>query len=251
MIPSAALGRFGLLLVRPGMLVSTVPVFGGTFVPPPVRVGLTLLLAFVLAPHVAVPSAAGVPTLVLVAGESIVGLALGMGVRATIAAAELGGHLAGFQLGLSYAALVDPQSGVRNNVLATLYGQLALIAFFGINGHHALISALAATYAAVPIGGVAATGGLALPVTTLLGLVFETGLRMAMPVITVLLLVELILGLLARAAPAFNLMVVGTPIRLVIGLIVLLTTIQVVPPLASASSRAAMDATLRLVRALH
>lgn len=252
MIPSADLARFGLMLVRPGLLVISAPVFGGTFVPAPIRIGLTVLLGVVIGTHVAAPVPSDSVSLVLnVAGEAAIGLALGMGLRCIIAAAEFGGHLAGFQLGLSYAALIDPQSGVRNNVLATLYANIALMAFLGINGHHALISGLVSTYETLPIGGAALSSGIGAVVVSMLGIVFVTGVRLAMPVVTALLIVELALGLLARAAPALNLMVVGTPTRLLVGLLVLAGAIQVVPGVVSASTRPAMDAALRLVQSLR
>jgi flagellar biosynthetic protein FliR len=248
-----SLARFGLLLVRPGMLVVSTPVFGGVFVPAPVRIGLIVLLAVTIGPHVPVVSgdAAGLSILGAVGAESIVGLALGMGVRCLIAAAELGGHLAGFQLGLSYAAVVDPQSGVRNNVLASLYGNLALVTFLGTNGHHALIGALARSYDVVPLGAARLAPAIGDVVPALLGIVFMTGVQIAMPIVTALLLVELALGLVARAAPSLNLMVVGTPLRLLVGLLALAGSVQVIPPVVAAASHPALDTAWRLVRALH
>ena len=79
-------------------------------------------------------------------------MALALAIRALVAGAEFAGHLAGYQIGLSYGAIIDPQSGVRNNVLAVALRQPALLTFLAINGHHAFIRALAASYAALPIG---------------------------------------------------------------------------------------------------
>ena len=80
---------------------------------------------------------------VVVAREAAIGLALGFALRALIAGAEFAGHLSGQQIGFSYGATIDPQSGVRNNMLATLYGMLATLGFLAINGHHAVLRALA------------------------------------------------------------------------------------------------------------
>jgi flagellar biosynthetic protein FliR len=251
-IETSAIARFGLLLVRPGLLVVSAPVFGGVHIPVPVRIGLGIMLGLAIAPIVPPPQQAGTAGLVLmVAGEALIGIALAFGLRVLLAAAELAGHLAGFQIGFSYAAIVDPQSGVRNNVVAALYANMAMLTFLGINGHHALIRALAGSYDELPIGAASLTGPLAPIVAHLLGLVFVTGVRLAAPVVTALLLVEVVMGLLARAAPSLNLLVVGTPVRLLAGMLALSAGIQVVPGVLATASTPALEAALRLVRAIR
>ncbi len=243
-LPLVALG---ILLVRPGMLILATPIFGGTFVPPHVRLALTVVLAVILLPAVPVPQPASAIGLALVvAGEAAVGLALSMSIRALVAGAELAGQVAGFQIGVSYAALVDPLTGARNNVLSLLYGSLAMVAFLGVNGHHALLRALVASYDALPPGNWPVVAGMGAGVGRLLGLVFTLGTQLAMPIIVVLLLVEVVLGLVSRVAPALNLMVVGFPLRVGVGLLVLATGIQVVPGAIARYAPAALEAAVRL-----
>ena len=94
--------RFGLLLVRPGMLVAAAPPFGAAYAPMPVRLGLTLLLTLALVPVIATPVSFGLIDLTLVvAREMAIGLAIALGIRALVAGAELAGHLTGYQLGFS------------------------------------------------------------------------------------------------------------------------------------------------------
>ncbi|MEW5981059.1 MAG: flagellar biosynthetic protein FliR [Acidobacteriota bacterium] len=242
------LSAFGLLLVRPGMLVVASPVFGGSFVPPPVRIGLTVAVAALLLPAVEVPAALSSLGLVVVtAGEVVIGLALALAVRALQAGAELAGHLAGFQAGMSYAALVDPQSGARNSVVAALYSSLALLAFFGINGHHALLRALAQSYRVLPPGTWGLARGDAGDVAAMLGLVFLLGAQLAMPVVIVLLVLEIVLGLLSRAAPALNFMILGFPVRVAVGLLTLAVGITMVPDIVARFAPAAVDGAMRLI----
>src|SRR5439155_14162511 len=158
---------------------------------------------------------------VMVAREMAIGLALGMSIRALVAAAELAGQLAGFQMGLSYSAIVDPQSGVRNNLLSALYGNIAVITFLVMNGHHAFLRALRDSYESLPMGIGHIGSSLPAAVMGLLGLVFTFGARLAAPLVVVLVITELALALIARSAPALNLMAVGAPIRIMIGLILL------------------------------
>jgi flagellar biosynthesis protein FliR len=222
--------RLGLLLVRPGLLVAAAPPFGALYTPTPVKIGLSVVLGIALAPSVALPADVGMAALVVIlAREAAIGLALALSVRALMAGAELAGQLAGFQLGFAYAATVDPQTGARNSVVAALYSSLTLLTFLGINGHHALLKALAESYRAMPVGLGHVDASMARSVTSLLGLLFVFGTQLAAPIVIVLLVVEVAIGLISRAAPALNLMVLGFPIRLLAGLVALAAAIGVVP----------------------
>lgn len=237
----------GVILVRPGVLVVATPLFGGTFVPPHVRIALTMMLGVLLLPAVRVPVTLSPASVAwVVAGEAVIGLALSMSIRVLVAGAELAGHVAGFQIGISYAALIDPMTGARNNILSMLYGSLAIITFLGVNGHHALLRVLAASYEALPPGAWHVGPGMAASVARLLGIVFSLGVQLAMPLVIVLLMVEVVLGLVSRVAPALNLMVIGFPIRLGVGLLALAVAIQVVPGAIQRYAPAALDAAARL-----
>ena len=230
MIDLAVVIRFGLLLVRPGMLVMVAPSLGGTYAPAPVKVATTVLLALVLAPAVGVsPAATDVSLTLIVAREVVIGLSLGLAVRAIIGAAELGGHLSGYQIGFSYAATIDPASGVRNSVITSLYGLLGLLAFFAVNGHHQVLRALVASYDGLPIGGGHIDASLLASVREILALIFIVGVRLAAPLVLVLLIVELAVGLMSRSAPALNFMAIGYPVRVVVGLIVLAAMVSTLP----------------------
>ena len=240
MIELAVLERFGMLLVRPGMLIALAPALGGTHIPAPAKVGLTVLLSIGLLPSVSIPVNLPELTLsVVIAREAVIGMSLGFALRALVAGAEFAGHLSGQQIGFSYGATIDPQSGVRNNMLATLYGSLATLGFLAINGHHSVLRALAQSYAALPIGGGGLDAAVVSSVRDILGMVFVVAMRLAAPIIVVLLIVELAIGLIARSAPAMSFMVVGYPVRLIVGLAVLAVMVGTVPAVtASMVSRA-------------
>lgn len=224
-----AIARFALLLVRPGMVVMVTPALGGTHLPAPVKVGLTVLLALGLLPSVVADPTASASLTAMIAREIAIGLSLAFVLRALIAGAELAGHLSGFQIGFSYGATIDPQSGVRNNMLAALYGLLATLAFLAINGHHMVLRALSASYVALPIGGGSVNESLVGSVRDILGFVFVTGARIAAPIIIVLLIVELAVGLIARSQPSLSFMVIGYPIRIIVGLLLLAALVPTIP----------------------
>jgi flagellar biosynthetic protein FliR len=223
-----------LLLVRPGMIVMATPFFGALNAPTQIRVGLTLLLAVLMAMSAPVPASRPATGLaVVILREIAIGLAIAMAVRVLIGAAEFAGHFIGYQIGLSLGSLIDPQSGVRNNILAMLYANVVVVLCLATNVHHTLIRALRDSYTALPIGFGAIGGSLVSSVADLLGVVFMLGLRISAPVVVVLVLVEFALGLLARVAPSLNVIIAGAPVRIVAGLLVLAASLVGLPALLS------------------
>jgi flagellar biosynthetic protein FliR len=247
----SAIARFGILLVRPGALILVAPGLGGQTVPMLARIGLTMLLALALAPAVPLPSGPDAGLGVVVAREFAIGLALGLAARALVAGAELAGHIASQQIGFSYAATIDPDGGARNTALASLYGLLAIFTWLAIDGHHLLLRALHASYTQIPIGAGAVDGSLLGSIRELLALVFVTGVRLAAPVVGVLLLVEIGLGVISRTAPALNFFVIGYPVRLVIGLAVVALSIATVPGLTRALLERVVSAALTMAGTLR
>jgi flagellar biosynthetic protein FliR len=248
-IDFAPIARFGLLLARPGMLIMAAPAFGGTYAPSHVRLALVVLLAFTVTPFVPVPDVQSTVGLgMVIARELGIGFAMAMAIRALVAGAELGGQLSGSQLMLSYGSVVDPQGGVRSNLIGTIYSNLTLITFFAINGHHTFIRNLVSSYQAMPIGPGHVDASLVRGVMQMLGVVFVLGLRLAAPLIVVMLVVELATGLVARAAPAINLMAIGTPIRLIVGLIVVAALVPFVPGVITRFSTTVAELGVQLAR---
>jgi flagellar biosynthesis protein FliR len=233
--------RFGLLLVRPGMFIALAPGFGGSYAPATVKIGLTAFIAIALMGSVDAAAQGDPLSLALVVGrEASIGLALALGVRILIAGAEFAGHLSGFQMGLSYGATVDPQSGVRNPLLTVLFGNVAVLTFLMIDGHHAFLRALRQSYADLPLGAGGIDASLPQSVAQMLGIVFTLGVQLAAPVVLVVLVAELAMALLARSAPALNVMVSGAPVRLIVGLVVLAAIVPAIPSLVAGVSGAAL-----------
>lgn len=243
---------FAIALIRPSLLVLATPMFGGTYAPAQAKIGLVLVLGAFMAPLIAVPPTieAGL-FLTVVLREVLIGFALAMSVRLLQAGAELGGYLTGFQMGLSYAALIDPQSGVRNNVLAALYGSVAVVVFFVTNAHHDVLRAMAASYQALPIGGGAVATNLGELIARMFGLMFTLGVRLAAPIVVTLLIVEVALGVMARVAPTLNLMVTAAPVRLLVGWTVLALTVRVLPDILTRAFPQALTLGARTAAALR
>lgn len=227
---ASTLARIAVLLVRPGVVMALAPGLGGTYVSSRVKIALTFLVVLALLPSVAVPaSASAVGVVGVVARELAIGLALASTLQALVAGVELAGHLSGYQIGYSYAATIDPTTGARNNTVTALFGLVAVLTLVAVNGHHTMLRALAASYEALPIGGGAVSGSLAERVRDIFALVFSVGVRLAAPIVIVMLVVEVAVGLIARTAPSLGFMVIGYPIRLALGLVVLGLVVSAVP----------------------
>ena len=230
----AVLTRLGVLLIRPAMLVMLAPGIGGAHIEARVKVGIVVLIAIGLLPSVPVPSiAVEAPLLIIVAREMAIGLSIGFVLHALIVAAEFAGFLSGHQIGFSYGATVDPQSGAKHSMISTLYSLLATLGFFAINGHHAVLRTLAASYSGLPIGIGHVDASLVSSVREILAMVFIVGVRLGAPIVAIVLIVELVVGLISRAQPALGSMVIGYPLRLIIGLFVLGMMVGTVPALTN------------------
>lgn len=246
------MAQLGILAARPGALIAAAPAFGGAFAPPPVRIGLAVVIAVLLVPAVPPQSFATTAGMGLViVREMAIGVLMALALRAIIAGAELGGHLTGSQLMLSYGSVVDPQGGVRNNLIANLYGNLALMTFLAMNGHHALLRALASSYTTIPIGEGSIGTSLAGTVVQLLGIIFVLGARLAAPIVVVMLLVEVGTAIMARVAPSLNLLAVAPPIRIAVGLLATAAMAPLVPSVVRAAASGIGELALRAAGAFR
>jgi flagellar biosynthetic protein FliR len=237
------LARLAVLLVRPGVVVALAPTFGGVYTTARTKVALTVLLAIGLMPAVVVPPAVDAGMLsAFIAREMVIGLALGLTVRALVGGVEFAGHLSGHQMGLTYAATVDPSSGARHTVVTTMFNMLAVLTLFSIDGHHTILRALAASYNGLPVGTGGVDASLLTAVRQMLELVFVTAARLAAPIIIVLVIVEIVIGFISKVAPGLSFMVIGYPVRMILGLFVLGLVVATVPGVVTGLT----DRTIRL-----
>ena len=215
---------FLLVLARVAGLVVGSPIFGHMLVPIRVRAGLALVLAIALAG--ALPPVPAPPTSILglmgtLAVESALGLTLGLVAQFIFAGVLLGGQLAGIQMGFGIANLIDPQSHAQLTIVAQWQQVMALLIFLVLDIHHLLIAALLASFHTVPVGGLLMSAAGLRGTVVLAGEIFAIGVRIAAPVMVALLLANAALGVLARTIPQLNVFVVGFPVNVGVGLLML------------------------------
>ncbi len=210
--------------VRIGAFLMVMPLIGGSFVPTKVRLLLAVALTVVLAPvlptmpSLDVLSAAGLVTMIQ---EIAIGVSMGFLVQLVFDAIALGGQVIGMSMGLGFAVFLDRARGVNIPVLGQLFLMLGMLTFLSLNGHLALIQLLAESFHAWPVS----VQGLTVPVLSELllwtGQLFVYALKIALPAITAILVVNLSFGIMSRAAPTLNLFAVGFPVAMLLGFAVI------------------------------
>lgn len=207
---------------RVGGLVLVAPVFSAKSVPPMVRTGLIVLLTVLLHP-IAMASLHAVPALTpaAVLSETMVGFAIGLGAAILVGAADTAGEFLAMQIGLSGAAILDPLSNQQGPALGLLMNMFTVALLLALDAHLVMLDALAASVREVPVGAtldVRAGLGAMVSSGTLL---FSLGLRFAAPVIAAVLLGNVALAVLSRAAPQLNILGIAFPVQIALGLFTL------------------------------
>lgn len=216
-----------LLSLRLGALLLLTPILYAVGMPPSVRALLIVGLAAVLAlglPTAPSPAALlqnpGV-LLAAAASELALGAMLALGIFAAFAAISFAGRLIDVQIGFGMAQVFDPTTHRQVPVLQSAFDHLGVLAFFLINGHHALLRGVAYTLERFPPGQPWPLSTAAPMIAKQMGALFSLGFALAAPVVACLLLLELAIGVVARNLPQINMFVIGIPVKIVVGLAML------------------------------
>jgi flagellar biosynthetic protein FliR len=214
---------FFLVFLRTGAFLMAIPMLNGSSVPVIFRIGLCLatsLLVFPLVAGGALPAATDVVTLgVAAAGELLIGILAGFAIRLVFEGVQLAGELAGYQMGLAIAEVIDPASEDQVAILSQFMSLLATLVFLVINGHHWFIRTLVESFETVPPVGFHVNGPLLERLIRLTAEMFITGLKAGAPVVVALLLGTVAFGLVARTVPQMNIFVVSMPVNIAVGLL--------------------------------
>jgi len=213
------------LAVRFGVLAATLPLLDIRSVPPLWRVALAVSFAAALAPGISRSMPVGAvslawPGLVMEAGRSlVVGALLGFTINLVFTAVRYAGSIVGMQIGFAIVNSYDPMSNSQISVISQLYYLLAVLLFFVTGAHQILVAAMFQSCVAVPPFASGDPVGGAWFLLREFGTVFTLGLQIAAPVVIVLLLVSASMGVIVKTVPQLNVLVVGFPIMIGVGLI--------------------------------
>ena len=210
--------------VRIGAFLMVMPLIGGSFVPTKVRLLLAVVLTAVLAPVLPTmpnPDVLSVVGLVTMIQEIAIGVAMGFLVQLVFDAIALGGQVIGMSMGLGFAVFLDRARGVNIPVLGQLFLMLGMLIFLSMNGHLALIRLLAESFQAWPVSTAGLSVSMLSEILLWTGQMFVYAMKIALPAITAILVVNLSFGVMSRAAPTLNLFAVGFPVAMLLGFAVI------------------------------
>ncbi|MCK4301324.1 MAG: flagellar biosynthetic protein FliR [candidate division Zixibacteria bacterium] len=214
-----------LLILRTTGLFVVAPVFGDKAIPKLVRIGLLILLSLILLSSLSLPPLPQAESSWQLAGmalkELLVGLVIGLLFRLLFMGVLTAGTMIGYQLGLAMVTVFDASLSSQVSLIGRFWYMMAVVIFLSINGHHMIISALADSYAVVPIGGLncsAAAGDMIIKYTAYL---FVIALKIASPIMICLFLTDVALGTIAKMVPTMNVFFIGFPIKIAVGFVVL------------------------------
>lgn len=231
-IPAGTLVGFCAALVRTTAWISVCPPFNAPAIPRRIRVGLATAIAFVIAKDLS--TAEGINGLgtggfiVALLIQALAGLALGFAVYVLFAAIQAAGELIDLQIGFSIGAVFDPLSGAQASPVGRLHQMLALVLLLAMNGHVMVVSGYLRSVEAVPDGTVdlAVLGSEMLDVLTAFMI---AAVEISLPVLAALFCTEVALGLIGKAAPQMNIMVLGFAAKTAVALALVGMTLVLLP----------------------
>lgn len=231
-----------------GMLLM-VPILSGSYVPMNVRLLLAVFITFAIAPSLALPPPVDPFTwhgILLIVQQLGIGVAIGLIFALIFQAFVIAGHLASMSMGLAMASMVDPATGVNTPIIGRYFTIIATLLFLLMNGHVLVFKAVLQSFETLPIGLHFFTQDSLKLIYGFGSQMFESGVTIALPLVTALLLVNIAFGVVARAAPALNIFAVGFPVTLLVGLIMLVF----ITPLLYPNLQILMKATVELLAQL-
>ncbi|WP_367113845.1 flagellar biosynthetic protein FliR [Sphingomonas sp.] len=211
-------------MVRIGAAFVAAPVFSAVAIPLPARIALTGAIGVLVmnVAHIAPPAEIfSLATFLAIAAEALIGLAMGFVLQVAFAAPMVASEVISMSMGLGFANAVDPASGHATPAIGTFLSLMLTLIFLSLDGHLVLVDLVVRSYQVMPPGAWIAPERL-LGIAMFGGYTFLAGLLLSLPIGFLLLCLNLIVGMLSRAAPALNLFAVGLPASLLFGVVALL-----------------------------
>ncbi|QEY59040.1 flagellar type III secretion system protein FliR [Pseudomonas sp. C27(2019)] len=216
------ISSFLLPLFRIAALLMVMPIIGTQLVPQRVRLYLSLAITLALVPvlpempHV---DALSLRSILLIAEQIIIGAMLGFSLQLFFHIFVFAGQMVSMQMGLGFASMMDPATGVSVPVLGQFLLMLVTLLFLAMNGHLVVFEVLAESFVTLPVGQTLEVGNFAI-LAGRLSWVIGAALLLALPAVSALLVINIAFGVMTRAAPQLNIFTIGFPLTLVMGLII-------------------------------
>ncbi len=219
--------------LRISAMLMAAPLFGARTVTVRIRLAFAFVLALVIAPLLPTPPAVdplSLAGLVISAQQILIGLCMGFVLQMVFSALTQAGETLALSMGLGFASMIDPQQGVSVPVVSTYFLIMSTLIFLALNGHVALIELTLLSFHSLPIGIEGIVRENLWAIVSWGSSMFVFALLVALPAVASMMLVNLSMGVVTRAAPQLNIFAVGFPMMILLGFILLLLTLPVLLP---------------------
>ncbi len=217
---------FILLFFRFGALFMATPIFSHKSIPNSVKAAMAFFFTIVF--YSSMPPLQieiTIPSIILaILSELFFGLAIGVVLLLSFNVITFAGGLISFMMGFSMASAIDPQSGVSMPIISQFLSLMALMILFSIDMHHWILLYINDSLSSIPLGGFLMKEKLFDYIVYASSKMFVVGFMIAFPIIALTWLSDVIFGMLMKTMPQFNLLVIGFPIKIMVGFVVLVAT---------------------------
>jgi flagellar biosynthetic protein FliR len=221
------LPAFLLVFCRISSFLIVAPIFSSRTIPAPFKVGLAFFISLIVFLTIGFDTSvtADATYILAIMREILAGLLIGYTAYIFFTIVQTAGGLMDLQMGFAMANIIDPISGVTAPIMGNLKYMLLMLVFLSINGHHYLLSAIMDSYKWLPLDNklfqVYYGGNITLFLIRTFADTFLLAIQISAPIVVAMLLTDFGLALLARTAPQYNVFVIGIPIKIIIGLAML------------------------------
>ena len=217
--------------VRIGAMFMVAPVIGSRSVPLRIRIAAAVamaLLVFPVVPPMPDVDPFSLSGMGITISQVAIGVSMGFILQLVFNAAIISGQTIAMTMGLGFASIVDPENGTQVPVISQFLTIMTTLLFLALDGHLVMIELLAYSFVSMPVSeGMSVSVPLIGHVIEFAGHMFAMALLMALPVLTAVLIVNLSMGMVTRAAPQLNIFVIGFPVTILVGIVVLMLSLNV------------------------
>jgi len=220
---------FLLVFVRMTGLFVVAPIFGRRNIPAYFKIGFSFFVTLILVNTTVIEQIQYSDSLLgyamAIIEEFMVGLSMGYVAYLTYTAIYIAGEMIDMQIGFGMVNVMDPISNIQVPITSNVYFIFSMLIFLAMNGHHMLIRTLFDSFTSIPPGSAVFDGDIYQGVSALFSTVLATGFKVAAPVVATILIADVALGAISRMVPQMNIFVIGMPLKIIAGLIIIVITI--------------------------
>ena len=235
---------------RIGGMLMTMPIIGTRSIPVRIRMMTAIAVTWVVAPIIPVNvyiDPLSMDGILVSINQTLIGITLGLTVRIIFVVLEIAGQAVGQLMGLMMASMVDPQNGNQVPIIGQMYLMFATLMFVSMNGHLIMIQNLAESFFLMPVSTTAFHFDMFWQIIDWSSIILSTGVLISLPVLVSMLVVNIAFGVMTRAAPQLNIFAVGFPVMMILGVMILMFSLDGFVPQVERMFNSALDMMLTVI----